>query len=112
MLAKSGIEDARLTVVTPEEAPLQLFGRAVGEQMTSLLEERGIEVVAGAHPVGFADGRLEIAPGEPIETEAVVSLPRLEGRRIDGVPHDEDGFVAVGEHCGAPGWSASSRPAT
>ncbi len=99
VLAKSGVEDARLTVVTPEEAPLQLFGRAVGEQMTSLLGERGIEVVAGAHPVGFADGRLEIAPGEPIETEAVVSLPRLEGHRIDGVPHGEDGFVAVGEHC-------------
>jgi sulfide:quinone oxidoreductase len=99
VLAKSGIEDARLTVVTPEEAPLQLFGRAVGEQMTSLLGERGIELVAGAHPVGFEGGRLEIAPGEPIETEAVIALPRLEGRRIDGVPYGEDGFVAVGKHC-------------
>jgi sulfide:quinone oxidoreductase len=98
VLAKSGIEDARMTVVTPEEAPLQLFGRAVGEQMSELLAERRIEVVAGAHPIGFEAGRLAIAPGDPIETEAVVSLPRLEGRRIDGVPHDDDGFVAVDEH--------------
>ena len=47
VLAKSGIEDARLTVVTPEDAPLELFGRAVGEQMGRLLGERGIAVVAG-----------------------------------------------------------------
>jgi sulfide:quinone oxidoreductase len=99
VLAKSGIEDARLSVVTPEEAPLQLFGREAAEKMTSLLDEHGIELIAGVHPVGFERGRLEIAPGEPIETEAVVSLPRLEGRRIDGVPHDEEGFVAVDEHC-------------
>ncbi len=28
----------------------------------------------------------------------MVSLPRLEGRRIDGIPHDPDGFVGVDEH--------------
>lgn len=103
VVAKSGIVDARLTVVTPEETPLQLFGRAVGEQMTGLLEERGIDVITGAHPVGFEGGRLTIAPGEPIETEAVVSLPRLEGRRIDDVPHDEDGFIAVDDHAAVVG---------
>lgn len=99
VLAKSGIADAKVTVITPEGAPLQLFGRAVAEQMAGLLEEQGIELIAGTHPVGFERGRLEIAPGEPIETEAVVSLPRLEGRRIDGVPHDDEGFVAIDEHC-------------
>jgi len=99
VLAKSGIEDARLTVVTPEEVPLQLFGRSVGEQMARLLDEHGIEVVAGTHPVEFDGERLRVAPGKPLETEAVVSLPRLEGRRIDGLPHDEDGFLRVDEHC-------------
>jgi sulfide:quinone oxidoreductase len=99
VLVKSGVEDARLTVVTPEDAPLELFGRAVGEQMTELLGERGIELIVGAHPVGFERGLLRIAPGEPVETEAVLSLPRLEGRRIEGVPHDADGFVVVDEHC-------------
>lgn len=103
VLAKSGIEDARLTVVTPEGAPLELFGRAVGEQMAALLAEHGIGIVTGAHPVAFEAGRLTIAPGEPIETEAVVSLPRLEGRRIDGLPADEDGFLPVDEHCGVVG---------
>jgi sulfide:quinone oxidoreductase len=103
VLAKSGIEDARLTVVTPEDSPLDLFGRAVGEAMSRLLAERGIELVSGAHPIEFDGGALRIAPGEPIEAEAVVSLPRLEGRRIEGVPHDEDGFVPVDEHGGVVG---------
>lgn len=98
VLEKSGIEDARLTVVTPEDAPLELFGRTVAEQMTELLAERGIDVVAGRHPVAFEDGRLSVAPGEPIETAEVVSLPRLEGRRIDGLPADPEGFLPTDEH--------------
>lgn len=103
VLAKSGVEDARLSVVTPEDAPLEIFGRAVAEQMSALLEERRIELVPGSLPVGFEDGLLRVAPGRPIETEAVVSMPRLEGRRIDGVPHDENGFVATDEHCRVAG---------
>ncbi len=99
VLAKSGIEDARLRVVTPEDAPLELFGRAVGVEMGELLRERGIEVLSGVHPVAYEGGRLSVAPGDPVETEAVVSLPRLEGRRIDGLPADADGFLTVDEHC-------------
>jgi sulfide:quinone oxidoreductase len=102
-LAKSGGARTRLTVVTPEDAPLALFGRRAGEQMGRLLEERGIGVVAGAHPVSFEDGRLRIAPGEEIAADAAISLPRLEGRRVSGVPHDADGFVGVDEHCRAIG---------
>lgn len=99
VLARSGIEDARLRVVTPEDAPLELFGRAVGVEMGELLRGRGIEVLSGTHPVAYEAGRLSVAPGEPIETEAVVSLPRLEGRRIDGLPADAEGFLPVDEHC-------------
>lgn len=102
-LARSGVEDARLTVVTPEDAPLQLFGRAVGERMMLLLGERGVEVVAGTRPVEFDGERLRVAPGDPIETDAVVCLPRLEGRRIDGLPHDEEGFLRVDEHARVSG---------
>lgn len=106
VLEKSGVADARLRVVTPEDAPLDLFGRAAGEQMAALLGERGIEIVTGAHPVGFEDGRLEVAPGDPIEAEVVVSLPRLEGRRIDGLDADADGFLLVDEHCRVTGAEA------
>jgi sulfide:quinone oxidoreductase len=102
-LARSRGARTRLIVATPEDAPLELFGRRAGEQMGQLLEERGIEVVAGVHPVAYEEGRLRIAPGEAIAADAVISLPRLEGRRIGGVPHDADGFVGVDEHCRAIG---------
>jgi sulfide:quinone oxidoreductase len=97
-LEKAGVSGTRLTVVTPEDAPLELFGRRAGEQMAELLGERGIEVVVGTHPVKFEDGRLLVAPGKAIEADAVISLPRLEGRRVGGIPHDEDGFIGVDEH--------------
>jgi sulfide:quinone oxidoreductase len=97
--ARSGIEDARLAVVTPEDEPLELFEDAVGQRIETQLGERGVEVIAGTRPVEFDGARLRVAPGDPIETAAVVSLPRMEGRRIDGLPHDEDGFLEVDEHC-------------
>jgi sulfide:quinone oxidoreductase len=97
-VAKAESLSTRLTVVTPEDAPLELFGVRAGEQMGRLLEERGIEVISGAHPVTFENGRLRIAPGEEIEADAVIGLPRLKGRQIAGIPHDADGFVGVDEH--------------
>ena len=97
-LAKEGIEDASLVVVTPEDAPLHLFGRAAGERVGELLAERGIEVVTKAMPIHFADGTLSVTRRAAIEADAVISLPRMEGRRIPGVPHDLAGFIPVDEH--------------
>lgn len=94
-LSKHGAEGAGLVVVTPEDAPLHLFGRAASERVGELLAKRGIEVVAGAMPVGFEEGRLSVTPRGTVEADAVLSLPRLEGRRIAGVPHDLAGFVPV-----------------
>ena len=98
-LAKQGIEDASLVIVTPEDAPLHLFGRAASERVSELLAERGIEVVKGAMPIHFEDGALAVSPRAAIEADAVISMPRMEGRRIAGVPHDLAGFVPVDEHC-------------
>jgi sulfide:quinone oxidoreductase len=98
-LAEQGARGAGLTIVTPEEAPLAIFGREASDAVRALLEERGIEVVARTHPVAFENGVLSVAPGDGIEADAVIALPRMEGRRIPGVPHDEDGFVPVDDHC-------------
>lgn len=94
---KSGGQRARISVVTPEGAPLEIFGPRAAEQTSALLSERRIEVITGARPIAFEAGRLRIDPGEDLEAEAVITLPRLEGGRIAGIPHDEDGFVAVDE---------------
>jgi sulfide:quinone oxidoreductase len=91
-------DDVQLKVVTPEDAPLSIFGRRASDPVGRLLEERGIEVVTGTHPVKFEHGHLSVAPGDDIEADAVISLPRMEGRVIDGIPHDEDGFIPVDDH--------------
>lgn len=102
-LAKVRDRGARIVIVTPEVAPLECFGRRAAEQVGELLEERGVEVITGANPVKFDGGRLRIAQGEGVAADAVISLPRLEGNQIAGIPHDRDGFVDVDERGGAPG---------
>ena len=97
-LSKEGVGDASLVVVTPEDSPLHVFGRAVSERVAGLLSERGIEVVTGATPIHFEDGQLAVSPRAAVEADAVLSLPRMEGRRIGGVPFDLAGFIPVDDH--------------
>jgi sulfide:quinone oxidoreductase len=93
-VSKAGLE-ARIAIVTPEEAPLGVLGRGASERVAELLASRGVEVVTHATPVKFVDGRLSFSPSGSVEADAVISLPRMEGRRIAGVPHDANGFIAV-----------------
>jgi sulfide:quinone oxidoreductase len=102
-LEKAGNDETRVTVVTPEDMPLGVFGRRAAGQVDALLRERGVEVIAASHPMKFEGGRLRVAPARDIEADAVISLPRFEGRPLDGVPHDGDGFIGVGEHGGVIG---------
>lgn len=97
-LSKQGVEGASLVIVTPEDAPLHLFGQAASVRVGELLAERGIEVVTGAIPINFEEGRLSVSPRATVEADAVLSLPRMEGRRIGGVAHDLAGFVPVDDH--------------
>jgi sulfide:quinone oxidoreductase len=98
VVRKAANHRARITVVTPESAPLTIFGPPAAEQMRALLAEQRVDLVTGVRPLEFSVGRLRIDRGEAIEADAVITLPRLEGRKISGIPYDRDGFVAVDEH--------------
>ena len=97
-LRAHGIEGVELTLVTPEEEPLQLFGRAGSDAVGELLDEHGITVVTGSHPAEFVDGALRLVPESRIEADRVVALPRLRGPRLDGLPQTLDGFIPVDVH--------------
>ena len=97
-MRSSGIEGVGLTIVTPEEAPLGVFGVRASEEVSGLLAKAEIEVVTARRPLKYEGGRLHTVPGEEIEADAVISMPRLQGRRIRGVPADEAGFIAVDPH--------------
>ncbi len=94
-LEQSGIEGVELTLVTPEGTPLALFGSRASESVVKLLEERGIGVLTSAHPASVETGSLRLVPSGRIAADAVVSVPRAEGPRICGLPHDEEGFIPV-----------------
>ena len=89
---------AELTVVTPEEQPLRLFGEKASEAMALLLELRGIGIRTATAPVAFENGVLWLAGGGEIAADAVVTLPMLEGAPLDGIPQDEHGFVPTDEY--------------
>jgi sulfide:quinone oxidoreductase len=101
-LARRGIRGARLQVVTPEEAPLQVFGPKAGETVNSLLEQKGIELLLRWYPHAFEDGLLRLLPGGALdgalEADAVVALPSLRGQAIPGIPHDGGDFIRTDPH--------------
>lgn len=97
-LEKVGDGESRVTVVTPEDMPLEVFGRRAAAQVEALLDERGVELILGAHPMGFEGGRLRVAPARDIEADAVIGLPRFEGLPLAGIPREGEGFVGVDEH--------------
>jgi sulfide:quinone oxidoreductase len=97
-VAERGLAGVELALVTPEEEPLHLFGRAGSEAVRQLLEERGIAVQTGSCPVGLVEGELRLAPEGAIAADRVVAMPRLRGPRIDGLPQTVEGFLPVDAH--------------
>ena len=85
--------DAHLSVVTPEQQPLELFGAAAGKAIAKLLAERGVELLGQRYPVAFEDGLLRLKPEGSIAADRVVALPRLEAQPIEGLPLDASGFI-------------------
>jgi sulfide:quinone oxidoreductase len=97
--------DVELTLLTPESAPLEVFGPAASAELARLLEEAGIAIETGVEAGG--DGRaIAIEPGgRRLEADRVVALPVLHGPALAGLPADADGFIPVGPHgqvVGAP----------
>ncbi len=84
--------------ITPESAPLALFGRQASDSVAALLASRGVEVWTSTHPVEFARNALSVVPKGRIPADRVVALPRLRGRAPEGISRDADGFVPVDPH--------------
>lgn len=98
-LMDHGTTGVELTLVTPEEQPLGVFGREASDAVAELLEARGIAVHLRTTTVGFEGGILSTAPDDGIEADRVIALPRLEGPRLAGLPCDRDGFIPTDDRC-------------
>jgi sulfide:quinone oxidoreductase len=99
-------DDIQITIYTPEDAPLAMFGAAASAGLREDLAEARIEVVTGTF-VTEADGHLELHPGgRRLDAERVVTLPIAAGPAIPGLPADRLGFVLTDRHGKVPGTHA------
>lgn len=88
-----------ITIVTPEESPLAIFGSGASEAVSKLLEEAGIKVVGSAYAEVPQWDTVVVNPDDRrMEFDRVVALPELYGPAVRGLPSAEHGFISVDMH--------------
>lgn len=88
-----------LTIITPEPAPLAIFGDAASKAVGELLSDAGITVIPSAHAQVPQKGQVVIQPGDTTLTvDRVIVLPELFGPSVRGLPAGEHGFIAIDGH--------------
>jgi sulfide:quinone oxidoreductase len=96
--AERGV-DAKIAVITPESAPLAIFGPAASAAVGELLAARGIQLFTNSTVRDLGGAGITLNPGDRrIGPSESVALPGMEGPRIDGLPADEGGFIPVDDH--------------
>ena len=97
-LQKVAHAETSLAFVTHEQAPLALFGPAASRAVEELFEECGIYLFTSRYAVAVTPEGLTVVPGDSIAADRVVSLPRLVGPAIEGLPRDSAGFLPTDAH--------------
>jgi len=88
------LSEVELSLITPEEEPLGMFGKTASAGVRRLLEESGVALHASSYGAPGHDGWLDITPGHRrIQIDRIVTQPRLVGPRLRGIPCDHDGFI-------------------
>lgn len=97
---RSGIE---LSLITPEEKPLGIFGDRASAAIRHLLEQSGVTLYTASYAEVDQPGWVHISPGyRGIEVDRIVTEPRLAGPRLRGIPCDGAGFIPVDAHGRVP----------
>jgi sulfide:quinone oxidoreductase len=95
-MSTPGVE---LTIVTPEERPLGIFGSDASDDLEKMLDEAGITVETSSRAEIPATGTVILHPhGKVIEADRIVALPVTTSIPIEGLPRDRDGFIPVDSH--------------
>lgn len=88
----------RLVFVTAEGRPLKAFGRAAGDALERLLSEAGIDLRTGVFASVPAAGIVSLGETR-LEAQRIVTLPRITGPALAGLPAGTRWFVPVDERC-------------
>jgi sulfide:quinone oxidoreductase len=89
--------DLSITLATPEEAPLAIFGLGVSEALQRLLASNGIVTLTSAHCEVREAGRVSVHPGaRELQVDRIVAMPELHGPSVPGLPgFSSGGFISV-----------------
>jgi len=89
-----------VTIVTPELAPLAVFGDRASDAVARLLDDRGIDLITGSSSE-VPDGRhVVVNPGDRrLHVDRVVALPELVGPAVRGLPSGDHGFIPIDSLC-------------
>jgi sulfide:quinone oxidoreductase len=102
MLAERAFEmgvELELHFVTPEAAPLGLFGPEAAAEVEALLKTAGIRLHTSTLVEHIGKGRLQLGSGgQELHAGRIVTLSRLEGPAIAGLPADARGFLITDTH--------------
>jgi sulfide:quinone oxidoreductase len=98
-LAAHGRSEVELALVTPEKEPLGIFGARASAAIRGLLEASQIVLHTSSYGVPGVPGWLDIAPGERrTPVDRIITVPRLAGPRLRGLPCERDGFLHTDAH--------------
>ena len=85
-----------VTVVTPEDSPLAIFGEEASRNVAELLEKSRIETITSAYAEVPEQGEIVIHPGDRhLHASRIVALPQLYGPPAHGFPLSHEGFIRV-----------------
>src|SRR5581483_4713899 len=94
----AGRHRLEITIVTPEEEPLALFGPDAGRALEPMLRAHRILVRILSLPAVVEPEALVLAGGARVHADRVVTLPVCDGPFLPGLPHDAAGFVSVDQY--------------
>ena len=84
------------TLITPEEAPLAIFGSEVSDGVAALLATRNIRTITSAYAEIPRQGEIVINPGDRrVRAKRVIALPELYGPALAGLHVGDHGFIQV-----------------
>ena len=97
--------DVELTVVTPEDRTLSIFGAKAADEVETRLTEAGIRVITSASAEIPGKGHIVVHPGgEQIDVDRVIALPVSRGPSLEGLPSDGDGFIPIDSYARVTGY--------
>jgi sulfide:quinone oxidoreductase len=102
--AAHNIPEVELSLITPEEEPLGVFGSRASAAIRAILAESRVALHTSSYGEPGARGRLDLSPGRrSLAVDRIVTEPRLVGPSLRGVPSGHEGFIHTDAHGRVPG---------